>query len=118
MNDIKQLVKDAPDPNLITKVEYKQLVGKNCRIEYGRSGNDSMIHVFGKTGKTVYNKGETKMLISRISKFVPSRLRVEVLPPKGLSAPMYTFIIKDFYSVPSNVDRQVEKIVNDLKENL
>lgn len=118
MEDIKKLVQNAPGPDKIRKVNYKHVVGKNCRLEYGKSDNDVMIHIFGKHGNTQYNKSETMMLINRIRKYVPRRLTVNVLPPKGVMAPMYTFIIKDFYDIPSDVDRQVEKIIADLKENL
>lgn len=116
--DVKKLVQSAPGPDRIRKVDYKTTAGKNCRIEYGRSNDDAIIHVFGKHGTAKYNKGETKMLIQRISKFVPRRISVKVLPPKGVMAPMYSFILSDFYTIPSDVDRQVEKIVRDLKENL
>ena len=112
---LKKLVHAAPEPRIAKEVKYEQVLGPNVKIEYGRSDKDALIHVFARKGTAVYNKGETIMLMKRFKKFIPKQLVVDVLPPRGAMAPMYSFILKGIYLFPANVDRLIGKIVTDLK---
>ena len=115
---LKNLVSAAPEPRIAKEVKYKQVVGKNVKIEHGRSDQDVLIHIFARKGIATYNKGETLMVMKRIEKFIPKQLIVDVLPPRGAMAPMYSFILRKIHLFPADVERLVGKIVTDLTKNL